>query len=154
MLLGHLRHEQGCSYKPGQHHTSAECIVCLICAPCFCRVVVQERAELRRRAQLEEEASAARRNKVTVTLDLLGRKVVVADAPDGPAAGAAGSSGSSFQLGAESATQQLLQQVQAAAAQEHIGGSKQEGGSGGAAAAGSHQSKVRAVWGSMVRMPG
>jgi hypothetical protein len=87
-------------------------------------VVPQERAELRRRAQLEEEAAAARRNKVTVTLDLLGRKVVVADSPDVQqpgGTGAAGSSGSSFDLSGTSATQQLLQQVQAAVSKEHSG---------------------------------
>jgi hypothetical protein len=39
----------------------------------------QEREELRRRAILEEEAAAARRARVTVTLDLLGRRVLVHD---------------------------------------------------------------------------
>jgi hypothetical protein len=38
-------------------------------------VLLQERVELKRRAEAEEAAAAARRNRVTVTLDLLGRKV-------------------------------------------------------------------------------
>jgi hypothetical protein len=37
--------------------------------------LLQERVELKRRAEAEEAAAAARRNRVTVTLDLLGRKV-------------------------------------------------------------------------------
>lgn len=58
----------------------------------------EERAQLRARKQLEEEAEAARRRKVTVTLDLLGRRVLVADDPAAGmsfATGAAGSSSSS-----------------------------------------------------------
>lgn len=35
---------------------------------------------MRLRRQLEEEAEEARRRKVTVTLDLMGRKVLVAEA--------------------------------------------------------------------------
>jgi len=107
-------------------------------------LVLQERAELRRRARLEEEAAAARRSKVTVTLDLLGRKVLTTDGPQG-AAGAAGGSGSSFELGGEaSATQQLLQQVQAAAGRENRGsGSKADSSAANSSeVAGSTASKV------------
>eukprot|EP00879_Flechtneria_rotunda_P007369 GHRR01007730.1.p1 GENE.GHRR01007730.1~~GHRR01007730.1.p1 ORF type:complete len:508 (+),score=284.63 GHRR01007730.1:502-2025(+) len=68
----------------------------------------EERAELRRRKQLEDEAAAARRNKVFVTLDLLGRKVLTTDSSNG--AGAAGPSGASFQT----ATDQLRQQISGA----------------------------------------
>jgi hypothetical protein len=104
---------------------------------------LQERVELRRRAQLEEEAAAARRNKVTVTLDLLGRKVVVADGPDVPqpgGTGAGGSSGSSFELGGTSATQQLLQQVQAAVSKERKG--EQDSGKQGSSSTSAPGSKV------------
>lgn len=67
------------------------------------RLPPQERAELRRREQLEEEAAAARRNKVFVTLDLLGRKVLTAEGPSASAAGDNGynsSIGAAFQIGA------------------------------------------------------
>ncbi|KAG2487351.1 hypothetical protein HYH03_014064 [Edaphochlamys debaryana] len=37
----------------------------------------QEREELRRRRRMEEEAEAARRKRLTVTIDLIGRKVVL-----------------------------------------------------------------------------
>ncbi|GIL59226.1 hypothetical protein Vafri_13915, partial [Volvox africanus] len=37
----------------------------------------QERSELRQRRQLEEEAAEARRRRLTVTIDLIGRKVVL-----------------------------------------------------------------------------
>jgi len=35
----------------------------------------QERAQMRRQRQLEEQAEAARRSRVAVTIDLLGRRV-------------------------------------------------------------------------------
>ncbi|KAF5840213.1 2OG-Fe(II) oxygenase superfamily-domain-containing protein [Dunaliella salina] len=42
----------------------------------------QERAQMRKQRQLEEEAEAARRSRVAVTIDLLGRRVLVADAAE------------------------------------------------------------------------
>ena len=46
--------------------------------------VMQERDQLKARAKDEAAAQEARKNKVTVTVDLLGRKVIVAPAPRTP----------------------------------------------------------------------
>ncbi|KAL6745667.1 hypothetical protein V8C86DRAFT_1700121 [Haematococcus lacustris] len=52
----------------------------------------QERHELRQRRRIEMEAEAARRSRVAITLDLLGRRVLVADPGAQSADGAAGAS--------------------------------------------------------------
>ncbi|KAF6256730.1 hypothetical protein COO60DRAFT_84811 [Scenedesmus sp. NREL 46B-D3] len=90
----------------------------------------EERAELKRRAEAEEAAAAARRNRVTVTLDLLGRKVLMAEGPDGSAAG--GSSGASFQT--MSASEALRQGVDVAAAAGGAGPGAAAAAAGGDAA--------------------
>ncbi|WIA31837.1 hypothetical protein OEZ86_002704 [Tetradesmus obliquus] len=95
----------------------------------------EERAELKRRAEAEEAAAAARRNRVVVTLDLLGRKVLMTEGPDGAAAGGS-SDGASFQT--MSATEALRQGVDVTAAAggaaAAAGGTAAAAGGGGGAA--------------------
>lgn len=108
---------------------------------------LQERAELKRRRALEEAAAAARRNRLVVTIDLLGRKVLLpADQDTGGAdsAGVAGGAGgsSSIQLGSSGAGG-----GGAAAAAGGASKGQKEGGSGTAGGEAAGDAQVRGCWG-------
>ena len=49
---------------------------------------LQERAELKERARISAEAEAARAKRVTVTVDLLGRRILMAEGAEDPASAA------------------------------------------------------------------
>ena len=69
---------------------------------------LQERAELKERARIAEEAEAERKNRVTVTVDLLGRRVLMAQEAE---PSAATSSAASDAAAAAAATSREIPQV-------------------------------------------
>lgn len=113
------------------------------CSACHFSCAIQERAELKRRRALEEAAAAARRNRLVVTIDLLGRKVLLpADQDTGGADSAAAGGSSSIQLGSSGA-----EGSGAAAAAGGASKGQKEGGSGTAGGEAAGDAQVRGCWG-------